>query len=1268
MADVNDLTDSYMESAASAHRTRDVAEMEEFVRGATMETGGGFTEAQPPVRLKEGQKLPELPPPRRPTEDKLGRLPGTEESVGGAIMRNVAEIPGAAAAGIDSAVHNALSFMDPLANWLDENVADTRYTPYAPHTMTGEITKSASEFFTGFIPALKGLRAMGMASNITGPMVAGALSDFAVRNPQEGRLSDLWKKLELPDNILTDYLESKPDDTQMESRFKNALEGAGLGVLTEGVLLGARALRAARAIPGAKQAEEEFLKIKYGEVTDKEYARVVGDESLPLVSAPPKSVKPLAGMLEKEFGGVEKATVALRIGNKVYEALPGETTHGQIMNRLVKESPEVIAPVGKTSTLKVEDGWVRGNKFLDREQAMRELGYNDTQFIDASALNKTFGGAEKAAEWAEKRAVAMESSGFPEKANQYRLVAKELKGGKLTAAEKKIAAAAEGLPDFDPRALIRGKRGEMLPEDFQMYVNFSRIDEPDKVKFVIGKMAEAMKGNIDEARRGIITQQETKNLADKLGMSVEDLLSRRRGAPLNAEEAVAARSLWAASGDKLLELAKMAAGPNAGAIDQFAFRRQMAVHAAIQNEVIGARTETARALNAWKISTGEETLGSMARARAIDMIMSAHGGTSTSQEMARRIAILADLGTPELSGLIGRMVTKGYGASTVDAIKELWIQGLLSNPKTHVVNVTSNTLVAFQQIYERAAASGIRSITGGEGVVPGEAMAMAFGLVQSYKEAFRLSAKALRTGETTMGFGKIDLPRQNALSAEAFRMSRETGAGRFVDFLGHATNVPGRLLGAEDEFFKTIGYRMELNAQALRTASQEGKQGKELAMRVQEIVNNPPEYIKINSADAAMYNTFTNQMGWFGQNVMKLRNYDSPMNATMLVFPFVRTPVNIARYAFERTPLAPFVGQWRADIAAGGARADLALARMATGTAVMLATMDYADSGLISGKGPSDPGQRQAMERQGWRPWSMNVDGRWHSFNRLDPIGMTMGLAASIAEAVKHGEVSQDDVDEWHEVAAMAIAAISQVTISKTYLEGVSRLVEVMSEPKRYTERYVDDLVASFLPMTSLMSGIKNMVDPISREVNSPMDAVMARIAGLSDRLTPRRDLWGKPLTTASGLGRVYDFVSPVASSAEVDSPIDKEIVRLDAGPERIGKHTTFQGINVNLKGFPQVYDEYVRLAGNDLKNPAWGMGAKDYLDSVITGKSPMSPVYKIMGDEARKAFIQSTISEYRRLAQEKIMADPKFRGFTDEVRRLQKITELNKMPVLSGE
>jgi len=1117
----DNVTDSFLGKTISQGQSIDVRDFEEWMAG-----GGTPAQAAPqgaPAPAVSPTSVPwgaVQPTPRKRTADVIGRPQPKSKSLAGTIVRNVAEIPGQIVGGVHDAVANAIFWaIDPLANWLNENVADLSYNTkdmpiiHDPRTATGGIVRSASQFLSGFIPGLRTMGKLGVTNKVAAPITAGMLADFATRDGHDAKLADLWNQAGLPKNVLTDYLASDKNDSEVEGRFKNALEGAGFGILAEGVFMAARALRSARGVKEVKQAEEQYLRGKYGEVTD-DHIRATG------------------------LGDTKSAVVEIGGPKVPVKVKPGE------------------------------------------------------------------------------------------------------------------------VPPLEARALIR-KRGAKAPTDTDVYVNFARFDEPEQVKFVIGKMAESMKGQIDEATRGKITQDETVKLAENLGMSVDDLLARRQGQGFNAEEAVAARQLWAASGEKLLEIAKKAASPEASAVDHFAFRKMMATHAAIQAEVIGARTETARALAAWKIPVK----GNIERARLIDQVLEATGGAQTSAEMAKRLVILADSGAHP--SVVGNFAFKGYGAATSDAIKELWVNGLLSSPETHVVNAMSNTIVAFQSIYERGIAAALNKAVGGgiDGVQPGEATAMAFGLIGGIKDSFRLAAQYLKTGESQFTFGKIDLLRPDAISSEAFNMSRSSGLGRGLDYLGKVVGTPMHMLGAADEFFKSIGYRMELRAQALRTASQEGFSGADLVKRTAELIDNPTESMRIAAADNALYQTFTNEMGRFGSTIMHLRNIDAPLNPTILILPFVRTPVNIARYVFERTPFAPLVSQWRADIAAGGARADLALARMSSGTAIMLAAMDYADTGLITGEGPKNINEREALLRQGWQPFSVKVGDRWYSYNRVDPFGMTVGFAASISEAVKKGEIDEDDVDEWQEVAAMSIAAVSQVAISKTFLEGFSNFVGVMSDPKRHSESYIKQLFASFLPATSLNAAVKNFVDPIQREAGTPMEAVQARIAGLSDSLPPKRNLWGDEISTASGLGSIYDMLTPVASKPLVESPVDREIARMGDGPSRIQKKTLFDGVQVNFKKYPKAYDDYVRLAGNELKHPAWQMGAKDYLDAVVGGNHPMSISYKILSDEGRKAFIQNTISQYRGLAQQQVLA--MHPDFAQEIGRLKALQAANRLPVM---
>lgn len=816
----------------------------------------------------------------------------------------------------------------------------------------------------------------------------------------------------------------------------------------------------------------------------------------------------------------------------------------------------------------------------------------------------------------------------------------------------KIQKAMKATEGATPETLT--KAGTTAAGD-DVFVNFARIDTADDVKKMIGDAAKAFAGDIDKAARGVQSHEATQALADDLGMSVEDVLRRRKGQPFNAEEALAARRLWAASAEKLTEAARKASGANAGEVDQFNFRRMMAVHHAIQAEVIGARTETARALNAWAIPAG----GGIERARAIQQTMESWGGSATSQEMARRLTMLADMGASKEA--MNSMARRGWAATTMDAVRESFVLGLLWSPSTHIVNTMSNAAVVAQQIVERGIAENVSAVAGrtaGQGVAQGEAAMMAYGVLSGLKDAFRMAGTAVWTGQTGKALGKIDLPRDPAISSQAIERElgrplegvTETGLGKAVDFIGFGTRIPGRVLAGEDEFFKSIGYRMELHAQALRTATGEGLQGEAMGRRMAEILHNPPENVRLAAADAALYNTFTNSPGWVGKNLMGFRNAGT-LNPTFLVLPFVRTPVNILRYTFERSPVAPLVGQWRADIAAGGARADVALARMAAGSAIMATAADMAFSGHITGAGPlgqKEQGVREAMTRQGWQPNSIRIGDKWYSYNRADPFGMLMGFSASMAELMQRKDLAPEDYDDAREIMAAATMAVSRTVVDKTYFEGISTIIGAVQDPQRYQADYINDLIGSMIPGTTALRAATRAVDPTAREVNDPLDAIQAQMLGWAEKLPPRRDLWGEEIRPDQVHGRAYDVAVPFYVKRIDPNPIDSEIERLRLNLTRIDRSGDFNGVPMNLRDWPQVYDAYVRLAGNDMKDQAWGLGAKDFLSEVVSGKHALSPVYEGSGDHYKGDFIRDTVRRYRQFARQAILDDPKFADFRD--------------------
>jgi hypothetical protein len=997
-----------------------------------------------------------------------------------------------------------------------------------PKSTTGKAVQGISQFVAGFIgasAALKTLKPLTRVGKVGKAAGTGAVVDFTVFDPQEERLSNLLQEVPALSNPVTDFLAADPKDSNAEGRFKNAIEGLGLGVAVDGLVLGVKTLRQARI---ARLRQEEIAKAR-------------------------------------EVAGVEA------------------------------ERPKVD------------------------ETAFRNLG-------DDSPDAPLVGVAKKAPEAPE---TALVPSGAPIKDGAQ---PEQLKAARA-------AAATEGVKPEDVVGELGVPRGT---EPGQVYINFARINAPEDVQTVIKDMADKFAPQIDVARRGVRTFAEIELDAQQVN-AWDVLVARRKGDPLNAEQSVAARQLWAASADKLSQVAKEASA-NPSEANLFAFRKMLATHYAIQNEVIAARTETARALASWRIPAG----GSAERFRDISQALEANGGSEVTRDMADRVAKLANAGMYEE---LDNFVQRGVWARTRDAMQEAWIMGLLSGPKTHIVNAMSNTAVVFMQMYERKAAEIISSILGNSGgVQAGEAMTQWFGLTQSWKDGLRYAAKSAKTGEVGFGMSKVELPRTGSITSEAFNLSSETWAGRAVDGIGNIVRIPGRALAASDEFFKTIGYRMELNAQALRQAAGEVHAGvipaDGIKARVAELLENPPENLRMSAVDQALYQTFTNSPGKLAQGLQSLK---AQFPALTVILPFVRTPANILKYTFERTPLAPLMSSVRADIAAGGARQDLALARLSTGTALMMVAADMAMSGTVSGSGPKDTSERQALERTGWQRNSIKVGDRWYAYNRLDPAGSLLGLAAEMVEILNNSE-DEDTEEGVGEAAVAAIASISATVMSKTYLSGIADLFEAISDPKRYTETFVQRLVGSTVP--AIVGEAARTADPYSREVFGMLDAIKRRTPGLSDNLPLRRDIWGRPVTYQSGLGWAYDVFSPIYTKPAKAEPVDDEMLRLGKAVSMPSKRATFQGVNIDLNNYPGAYSRYVELAGNELKHPNYDMGAKDLLNAVVSGEHFLSEIYDQGTDGAdgtKAEIISSIVSEYRKIAREQVLQEfPEIQGEID--------------------
>ena len=582
-----------------------------------------------------------------------------------------------------------------------------------------------------------------------------------------------------------------------------------------------------------------------------------------------------------------------------------------------------------------------------------------------------------------------------------------------------------------------------------------------------------------------------------------------------------------------------------GSVTDEEMRNAIALSSGLTQILQGGISQGARVLNARQIAFEGQQPGSKEWTDAVSGTLESIRQLQGAEGMPLESIVTKIMEVPEPSTFLPKL----QKITSRDMFIEAWYGALLSNPVTHMANFIGNTVALFSSIPERGLASLAHRITGkGEGVAPGETFAALYGLVNGFQDALRFAAKAAKTGESSFNGEKMERrSRQPAITGANLGASGPIGAA--VDLLGMAIRGPGRALLSSDEFFKAVNFRMEVYAQAYREAYSEGLAGDDLKNRMAEIVQNPPDLITETAAEWANYQTFTNALGPIGSSIVAFSNSHPAMK---VILPFVATPTNILKFTFERLgPLSLALKSVREDIAAGGSRRDLAIARTSLGSMVMATAASLAAAGFITGGGPKDKDLLAAKKRKGWQPYSFKVGDRYYSFARMEPYATLFGMTADIVEMV--GERSDLEIDAM--AKAMVLSFAKNMT-SKTYLTGVSDALEAITDPDKGGGRFIHRFVGSWVPAG--VAQLERVVDPtlrdtygptsrgepnaLIREAKSMLREMRARTPGLSSTLPPRLNLWGDPILLGGGLGP--DIISPVYKSIEKESPADDEILR----------------------------------------------------------------------------------------------------------------------------
>ena len=749
-----------------------------------------------------------------------------------------------------------------------------------------------------------------------------------------------------------------------------------------------------------------------------------------------------------------------------------------------------------------------------------------------------------------------------------------------------------------------------------------------------------------------VTKGQMMDLADAMGLSHDKITEEGMarvlgGADMLGARILAARKLVVESAASVANVAKKAHLSGSDE-DVMAAAQAIQRHDMIQSALSAVTAEWGRAGSAF-----HSLLDGWNSAKDLGQIVRDNTGRDLFQ-MKQVISMIANADTPMN---VSKVVRDSGKRSFIRGVLEYFINNLISGPATHSTYMVGNTALAVMKGGPETAIAALvgkaRGRAAGEGVGFGEVGANLRGMAEGIAPGLHAAGEALRTGLTTrlpgegeyygsfafgndasarpselnpsvrmrdlppMAFGSMQGLLDGLMSSAALLKSGVDGAptiawrmsdqgvipdlavrGVAVLPLGTIIRAPIRMVASIHSFFRAVNFSMEKNALAYRQAVGEGLDGNALAARVAELRSDPAQAEMDTAArQEATELTLMGQGGAFMQNLSKMLNTEfgpGPMKGPWLRFidPFVKISGNILNQSImQRTPLGMLSAEVRADLAGknGAAAADKAAARMLLGSAISMTFGALAAKGLASGSGPSDPKESAMWRLAGNQAHSIRIGDVWYDTHRLGPLGLLMSVSADLYDVAHRAE--QGDLLD---AAAHLQHAFTQNILDESFMRGPSDLIKAVEDPGRYGDAYLRNFVSSFVPYSVGMAQMARAADPYSRQARTVMDAIKAKVPGLSESLYPRRDIWGEPMANLDAIGG--KGVTAIYEKQMSHDPVNLAMLNLGIAPAQVPKKIR----NVDLE--PNQYDDFSRIAGRV---------AKQRLDAIVRSPAIASfPAY----------------------------------------------------------
>lgn len=601
--------------------------------------------------------------------------------------------------------------------------------------------------------------------------------------------------------------------------------------------------------------------------------------------------------------------------------------------------------------------------------------------------------------------------------------------------------------------------------------------------------------------------------------------------------------------------------------------------------------------------TVEEIEGYLAGRGVSTMVTGNPAKKAEMQDFVRMLNNIND--DADLMAIAEKTTQPGF----IDKYREVFINGLLSNPLSWVRNGIGNGLVP---VLETAAAAGaipvgavrqgIKSALGMDYKVTdrvryNELAAEVYGQIANFGPAMRVAAKAFWDENYVSHASKVEHGVQGAIGGT----------------LGKITRIPSRVMLGMDAFSSTLAEQGRKNREIVKEWNRrilendvykymkDTNTNQNVPIRYGDL--SAPELEKArNTFIGAMMEkpskdilkamdqegrlrTFTKPLSGVNQKLLELSNSNTVAGlATKVNLPFMRAPLNIMEYGADYVPvLGPIFNRMFLRGKQTGEEFDKTLVKNAMGFMGFAYMVQEGFYGRASGAGPAD-----SKERELWSARNQNKtftyfgnDNKGFNYQALDPgVGMVMALGADVGFYLRRvteqtvpgmtpekiSKMTYQDVldtflkDEWQinssDLRKQIMHTVAKTITEKTFFEGIDNMMN-FAQSEGSMSAYANKLIPpAITPFSALAGHIARGVDPTVRAPENVAQAIAARLPVVSKevpaRVGPlefnRKDVY--EAQEDSGRLRKYEneginIVNPFFMTTKKDDPVAKEISEL---------------------------------------------------------------------------------------------------------------------------